>query len=242
MAMNSATMNGATTNGTLRALIVDDDVAVARIHHQFVDSHPGFTVVGEAHSGASALEQIERLKPDVVLLDVYLPDFSGLEVLSRLRIEHGRYVEVIAVTAARDLTSVREARANGVWHYLVKPFTAAALRERLDEVQRHHATLQRSSRGEPLDQRTVDEIITSTAGGARGLPPKGLSPSTLERVATVLRESGGDLSASEIADRIGMSRVGARRYLEHLVGRGQASVEPRYGATGRPENRYRVAP
>lgn len=238
--MNSAAVNRA-VNGQLRALIVDDDVAVARIHHQFVDSHPGFTVVGEAHSGTSALEQIERLKPDVVLLDVYLPDFSGLEVLSRLRIEHGRYVEVIAVTAARDLQSVREARANGVRHYLVKPFTASALRERLDEVQRHHGTVQRSSRGEPLDQRTVDEIIASTAGG-RALPPKGLSQPTLERVATVLREAGVDLSASEIAERIGMSRVGARRYLEHLVGRGQASVEPRYGATGRPENRYRVAP
>lgn len=228
-------------SGRLRALIVDDDVAVARIHQRFVAAHPSFTVVGVAHTGASALDQLERLKPDVVLLDVYLPDFSGLEVLSRMRLEHGRHVEVIAVTAARDLASVREARANGVRHYLVKPFTATALRERLDEVERHQAMLRRSSRGEPLDQRTVDEIIASTAS-APVLPPKGLSQSTLERVSAVLREAGGDLSATEIAERIGMSRVGARRYLEHLVGRGLASVEPRYGATGRPENRYRVAP
>ena len=227
-------------SGRLRALVVDDDVAVARIHQRFVAAHPGFTVVGVAHSGASALEQITRLKPDVVLLDVYLPDFSGLEVLSRMRVEHGQHVEVIAVTAARDLTSVREARANGVRHYLVKPFTASSLRERLDEVERHHATVRRTARGEPLDQRTVDEIIASTAS-VPSLPPKGLSQPTLERVAAVLREADADLSATEIAERIGMSRVGARRYLEHLVGRGLASVAPRYGSTGRPENRYRVA-
>jgi response regulator of citrate/malate metabolism len=227
-------------SGRLRALIVDDDVAVARIHQRFVAAHPSFAVVGVAHTGASALEQIERLKPDVVLLDVYLPDFSGLEVLTRMRLEHGRHVEVIAVTAARDLPSVREARANGVRHYLVKPFTATSLRERLDEVERHHATLRRTVRGEPLDQRTVDQIIASTAS-TPSRPPKGLSQPTLERVAAVLGEAGTDLSATEIAERIGMSRVGARRYLEHLVARGLASVEPRYGATGRPENRYRLA-
>jgi response regulator of citrate/malate metabolism len=118
--------------GPLRTLIVDDDAAVADIHRQFVDAHPGFVVVGEAQTGAEAVEQITRLEPDVMLLDFYLPDFSGLEVLRRLRISHSHRIEVIAVTAARDLTSVREARASGVRHYLVKPFTATVLRERLD--------------------------------------------------------------------------------------------------------------
>ena len=222
----------------LRAVIVDDDITVAEIHRQFVASHPAFTVVGEAHSGAEALARIGRLNPDVVLLDFYLPDFSGLEVLSRLRMERGRQPEVIAVTAARDLASVREARANGVRHYLVKPFTASALFERLDEVARQYATMHRSQRGEPLDQRTVDEIIASTA--ARYVPPpKGLSDATLQRIVVALQAAGTDLSAAELADRVGMSRVGTRRYLEHLVRLGRATLTPRYGSTGRPENRYR---
>ena len=93
----------------LRAVIVDDDITVAEIHRQFVASHSAFTVAGEAHSGTEALARTERLNPDVVLLDFYLPDFSGLEVLSRLRVERGRQPEVIAITAARDLASVREA-------------------------------------------------------------------------------------------------------------------------------------
>lgn len=225
----------------LRTLIVDDDFAVARIHRQFVDAHSGFQAVGEAHSGASALEAIERLDPDLVLLDVYLPDFSGLEVLSRLRLERARYIEVIAVTAARDLASVREARANGVRHYLVKPFTASALRERLDDVALQHAKLHNTRRGEPLDQHTVDDILSGVPP-RRALPPKGLSAATLEFVTDTLRAAGGDLSASEVAEKIGMSRVGARRYLEHLALSGVATVEPRYGTAGRPEHRYRAQP
>jgi response regulator of citrate/malate metabolism len=226
----------------LRALIVDDDLSVARIHRMFVEAHPGFTVVGEAHSGAAALAQVELLDPDVMLLDVYLPDFSGLEVLGRLSVERARRVEVIAVTAARDLASVREARANGVRHYLVKPFTASALRDRLDEVLHHHTMVQRSTEGKPLDQRTVDEILSGTGAGThRTLPPKGVSAATLSLVTAALQRAEGDLSASEVAERVGMSRVGARRYLEYLVACGLSSVEPRFGATGRPENRYRSA-
>ena len=225
----------------LRTLIVDDDFAVARIHRQFVDAHSDFQAVGEAHSGAAALEAIERLDPDLVLLDVYLPDFSGLEVLSRLRLERARYIEVIAVTAARDLASVREARANGVRHYLVKPFTAAALRERLDDVARQHAKLHNTRRGEPLDQSAVDDILSGLPP-RRVLPPKGLSAATLEFVTDTLRAASGDLSASEVAELIGMSRVGARRYLEHLATSGVATVEPRYGTAGRPEHRYRAKP
>lgn len=222
----------------LRAVIVDDDVAVAHIHHEFVASHSAFTVVAEVHSGAAAVEQIEKLNPHVVLLDFYLPDFSGLEVLNRLSIERRRHLEVIAVTAARDLGSVREARANGVRHYLVKPFSASALFERLDEVASQHDTMDRQARGQPLDQRSVDEIIASTA--TRYTPPrKGLSDATLERVYNALQSGDADLSSSELADLVGMSRVGVRRYLEHLVAVGRATRTARYGRTGRPENRYR---
>lgn len=228
------------TRTLLRTLIVDDDIDVARIHWQFVASHKSFTVVGEAHSGTEALSQIERLNPDVVLLDFYLPDFSGLELLSRLRIERGRQLEVIAVTAARDLASVREARANGVRHYLVKPFTASALFERLDEVSREYATLHRTHHDQPLDQRTVDEIIASSSGRYVP-PPKGLADATLQRVAIALQTSKNDLSAAEVAELVGMSRVSARRYLEHLVNLGRATLQPKYGGAGRPENRYRSA-
>jgi two-component system CitB family response regulator len=70
--------------------------------------------------------------------------------------------------------------------------------------------------------------------------PKGLSPRTLELVASTLRGSAeSDMSAGEVAERCGLARVSARRYLEHLERVGLAIVRPRYGNTGRPENGYR---
>ncbi len=224
----------------LKALIVDDDFAVARIHREIVESHPAFTVVGEAYSGEQALEAIDSLAPDVVLLDVYLPDITGLEVLARIRQSDELQIEVIAVTAARDLDSVRRASANGVRHYLVKPFTATALRERLDDVATHVRTIGRTAHTGPLDQGAVDQLLVSGAQRRRLPPPKGFSTATLDRVRSTLELQEHDISASEIAELIGISRVGARRYLEHLVDIGYAKVEPRYGSTGRPEHRYRV--
>ncbi|SIO15639.1 response regulator [Agromyces cerinus] len=221
----------------IRVVIVDDDFAVAQVNRAFVDARQGFTVVAEAHTGAEALSAIELHRPQLVLLDVYLPDFSGIDVLRRLRAADDD-VEVIAVTAARDLETVRRARQLGVRHYLVKPFSGATLGERLDEVRRGIAA-NLAMPGTTLDQRAVDQVLGS-APARRAVLPKGLSPVSLERVATQLARCETDASAAEIAESLGMSRVSARRYLEHLVTSGAAEVSPRYGTAGRPEHRYRV--
>ncbi|MCM3656793.1 response regulator [Agromyces mediolanus] len=220
----------------VRVVIVDDDFAVAQVNRAFVDARPGFVVVAEAHTGAAALAAIEQHRPELVLLDVYLPDLGGLEVLRALRAS-GDEVEVIAVTAARDLDTVRRARLLGVRQYLVKPFTGATLGERLDEVRRD---LRRERRPDALDQQEVDRLL-GTAAAPSGSPavPKGLSGVSLGRVTAELANAAPDASAAEIARSLGMSRVSARRYLEHLVAIGAAEVAPRYGAAGRPEHRYR---
>lgn len=237
-----------------RTLVVEDDSAVAAVHRGFVESHPRFVVVGEARNGADALRLTSALRPDLVLLDLHLPDIGGLDVLRRLRLLPGPPVDVVATTAVRELDSVRQAMAGGVVAYLVKPFTAATLRERLDEVWQRREDVRRAQH--TLDQDEVDQLLAGPRT-ATALPPKGLS----ERSRTLVREALGrlcepdageagsptgrgpslraDASAAEVADAVGMSRVSARRYLEHLVAEGQAQVSPRYGATGRPENRYR---
>lgn len=225
-----------------RVLVVDDDFAVAGLHRGFVEAHGGFEVVGSAHTGADAIEQTERLSPDLVLLDVYLPDMSGVEVLAELRRRVDPPVDVIAITAARELETVRAAMAGGVLHYLVKPFPAHVLRERLDDYLRRWEDLRRSAqRSEGLDQHDVDRLLgtaTSPHSGQQPLP-KGLSAHTLGLVSKALQRQPTDASAQEVADLVGVSRVSARRYLEHLVATGRAQVSPRYGAAGRPENRYR---
>lgn len=224
----------------LGVIVVDDDFAVAQVNRRFVEAHRGFQVLAEAHTGESALAVIERLKPDVILLDIYMPDLGGIEVLRRLRAT-GNDVEVIAVTAARDLDTIRQARQLGVRHYLVKPFTGTSLNERLEEVWRGAQTLS-TVEGAELDQSAVDRMLGSPATGTVRLPhpPKGLSAASLSRVTTAISQSPGDVSASEIAEMLGMSRVSARRYLEHLVDTGDLAMAPRYGSAGRPENRYRL--
>ncbi|WP_146793698.1 response regulator [Agrococcus baldri] len=219
----------------LRVLIVEDDKAVAIVTRGFVERHGAFAVVGEAATGRSALEAIEAVRPDLVLLDVHLPDASGIEVL-RVARARGFAGEVVAVTAARDLETVRAARSFGVRHYLVKPFGLEAMRERLEAIRAELAQAETLST-HPLDQRAVDAMLQPSD---RPRQPAAGSQLTLDTVAGLLAEVDGSVSAAEVGERLGMSRVSARRYLERLVVDGRAAVAPRYGGTGRPELRYSV--
>jgi response regulator of citrate/malate metabolism len=219
----------------LRTVIVDDDVEVAALHGRFVAVHPAFTVVATAHSGPRALELIAEHRPDLVLLDFDLPGLSGLEVLRDVRALGGAQPEVIAVTAARDVDSVRQARSAGIQHYLVKPFTALSLQSRLDDVARDRLALLRSGVAE-LAQSDIDVLIR---GGTRGRAqlPKGLSGATLESVEAALAAAPGS-SAAEIAGLAGLSRVSARRYLEYLVDVDRARRTLDYATAGRPSTRF----
>ncbi|TDE11772.1 response regulator [Jiangella asiatica] len=227
----------------VRTLVVDDDFAVAAIHRGFVEAVPGFTVVGEVHLGADALRAVDELEPDLVLLDIYLPDISGIEFLTRLRARSAPAVDVIAITAARELGTVRAAMAGGVVDYLVKPFTLDVFTDRMNTYLTRREEFRRTAAraaGGGLDQDQVDALLRpGPAGAAAARLPKGLSERTLQLVASALAEAGRDLSAAELAERVGLSRISARRYLEHLAASGRATVAPRYGGAGRPEHRYR---
>lgn len=222
----------------LRTVIVDDDHAVAALHERFVAAHPGFVAVAIVHSGQEAIDVVEEIEPDLVLLDFYLPGVSGLDVLRTVRAARTRQPEVIAVTAARDVDSVRQARAAGVRHYLVKPFTAGELTERLDDVLRDRRMLARASVVSQLDQRSIDSLMIGV-GPASPLLPKGLSRETLEIVENTLSTSPR-ATASDIGETAGLSRVSTRRYLEYLVSTGRARRSLDYTTTGRPSSRYRL--
>lgn len=220
----------------IRVLIVDDDFMVARIHTGFVGRTPGFEVAGVAHTGAEALTQVERLEPDLVLLDVYLPDTTGLDLLQRMR-ELVPEVDVLVISAAREAETVRRALRGGIVHYLIKPFSYDDLRARLDHYREAYVGLAAT---DETDQQEVDRVFGS--GFGKGRPdvrlPKGFSVETLRLVQESLSRAGRDLSAAETAALLGLSRVSARRYLEHLVETGKAEVRLRYGEVGRPERRY----
>ncbi|MEU1214145.1 response regulator [Streptomyces sp. NPDC005791] len=231
--------------GVTKVLVVDDDFMVAKLHSHHVSALDGFEVVGVAHTGAEALRAARRLRPDLVLLDVFLPDMDGIQVLRELRAADERdgvtrSADALFITAARDAGVVRAALRAGALHYLIKPFHRSALQEQLQ----HVASLR--NRLDALDearqdarQEDVDRIFGTRPPGSRELP-KGLAAHTADLVERVLREHPGGLSASECAEAGTLSRVSARRYLEYFAETGRAEVTLRYGGTGRPERRYRA--
>lgn len=218
----------------IRTVVVDDDFRVAEIHRSYVERVAGFEVVGVAQTGADAVGLAERLLPELMLLDIYLPDMSGLDVLRRVR-EMRLAIDVIAITAAKDVTTLREAVHGGSIHYLIKPFAFSALQERLDS----YAAVANRLRGvAEADQADADAIYL--AGRGSDDLPKGLSPVTRQVVLDVLRDRRDALSAAEVARIAGLSRVTARRYLEHLSRVGMVELTLQYGAPGRPEHHYRI--
>lgn len=220
----------------IRVLVVEDDPTTATAHAHYVRRTAGFAVAGVARTGAEARRHLGRAPVDLVLLDLFLPDTHGLALVRSVRAA-GHTADVIAVTAARDLAVVQESVSLGVVQYLLKPFTFAVLRDRLCQYAEY-----RAAAGEASDQEEVDQLLAALRGPRPATPPKGVAPATLRAVTRALRATADGVSADEAASAVGVSRVTARRYLEHLVTVRRAVRTPRYGPVGRPELRYRWAP
>ncbi|MBJ7471582.1 MAG: response regulator [Solirubrobacteraceae bacterium] len=220
----------------IRVLIVEDDALVAEVHSSYVERVDGFAVVGVAHRATEALALLAERQVDLVLLDFHLPDAKGLDLLRTIRARSVRPIDVIAVTAARDQESVRSAIATGVSQYLVKPFAFATFADKLERYARYRSEVERAGEA---DQASVDALLGTLRGPTPSAAlPKGLNATTLEAVRGAVRESPTAQTASEVAGVCGLSRVTARRYLEHLVVEGDAVLSMRYGRTGRPEHLY----
>ncbi|MGN6324575.1 response regulator [Pseudolysinimonas sp.] len=219
----------------LTVLVVDDDFRVAAVHQAFVERVPGFRVVGLAHTAKQARELAATFRPDVVLMDVYLPDGDGLNVVRDLLASAYPPIALV-ISAANDVESVRTALRLGAAHYLVKPFTSAALAQRLLSIAEAHGHL--ASWPEDATQDNVDAVWgrLRTPSERPDIGPSGLAP-TLRLVLDAVASSDG-ISASEIAAEVGVSRATAQRYLAQLELSGLVDLRLRYGATGRPEHRY----
>ncbi|MBT9606907.1 response regulator [Microbacterium sp.] len=229
----------------IRVLVVDDDATARALHGRYVAGAPGFAVVGSAGSGEAAVAQALG-GVDLVLLDMRLPDISGVEVLHRLRTLGAEGLDVLVISSSQDQVTVRQALAAHVIGYLVKPFTEETLRQRLETYRADRRARAEADRDRSLSQGDIDRLLTTGTVRVPDRPaasalPKGLAPVTLERVRAAL-DPVALVSASDVAAACGLSRATAQRYLEHLVATGVIDLAHRYGARGRPRILYRLAP
>jgi two-component system response regulator DctR len=221
---------------TVRVLVVEDDETVGEINREFTERLEGFAVIGVARSVAAALEAAERLQPDLVLLDVYMPDGDGVELLKEIR-RREVDVDVIPVTAARSAGVVRQLLRHGAVGYVMKPFKF----ERFSAVMLAYRRWRASMDGDvALSQAEVDRLHRLLASSHQEELPKGLDQLTLQSIVDLLERRRDYLTAEEVAEEVGASRVTARRYLEYLAESGQAEVKLSYGAVGRPVRRYQL--
>ncbi|HAN25296.1 MAG: two-component system response regulator [Microbacterium sp.] len=223
----------------IRVMIVDDEALTLELHRSYVERLPGFEVVAECTSARAAHRALVEQPPpggiDLVLLDVTMPDGTGVDVLRQARAA-GVDVDVVAVTSVRDAEVVRQMVALGAVQYLVKPFTFAAFRERVEPFRDYRERV--ASATGAATQSEIDGVLGASRPRVAASLPKGLAETSLRRVIDAVREHG-PLSAAEAGELLGMSRVSARRYLEHLAGEGRIERAARYGSPGRPESEYR---
>lgn len=222
----------------ITVLIVDDDFRVASLHEAFVQRVEGFRVVGKAHTSAEALELTRSLQPDLVLMDIYLPDVDGLRTLQEM-LQWPSPPAAMVISAANDVVNVRAALRLGVTHYLVKPFSFAQLAERL--VAFRDASAHIDELPDEATQGDINHIFDLMRPTALPLRPElsRLAP-TLQGVYDALDASTIPLSATTIAEDLGMSRATAQRSLTQLEQSGAITLELRYGRAGRPEHRYSI--
>ena len=231
---------------SIRVLVVEDEAIASAAHAAYVGRLEGFELAGTAPDGQSALRLLSEFvaagEPvELVLLDMNLPDLHGLDIARRMR-SAGILADIIAITAVRELAIVRSAVAIGVVQYLIKPFTFATFSDKLENYRQFRQQLGGASGGSGkagASQSEVDRAFASLRTPSELPLPKGLSTSTLASVQDFLRDRTDAVSATEVMDALGMSRVTARRYLEYLADAGTVSRTARYGTPGRPENEYR---
>jgi response regulator of citrate/malate metabolism len=222
----------------IRVLLVEGEPVAVSALAVYVGRVPGFNVLGQAATGADALRLLPHTAVDVVLLDICLPDMNGLEVVRAMRAA-GHQADVIAVTRARAVEVVQAAVTYGIVQYLVKPFTFAMLRSKLERYAAYREKLAASDA--VVAQHEVDRLLSELHRAGRADLPKGMSRESLDAVVAVLKSSTGDsgMSAAEVAEVLGASRVTARRYLEYIAEAGLAVRQARYHSAGRPEVEYR---
>ena len=223
----------------LKTVIVEDDRMVAAINAQFAEKTPGVQVVATFHNGRDALAFLEQTSVDLLLLDLYMPEMSGVELLTELR-RKGCNADAIFITAANDAPHIQDALRLGAVDYLIKPFRYERFEEALAKVVVRRKDIES---GLEFTQADIDEMIRARRPNPESRTAeleKGIQRQTLDHIRADLRKNAGTYrTAEQIASDTGLSKVTVRRYLNYLIGMNEAESQVDYSTGGRPRVEYR---
>ncbi|ASN07310.1 response regulator [Virgibacillus necropolis] len=217
-------------------LIAEDDYRVGNIHAEFLSKIADVKVVGKALNGKETLELIENLSVDLILLDIFMPDILGTELIRHIR-DSKPNIDIIMISAATDKSTVEEAIRSGIFDYIIKPVKMDRFIETIEKYKHSRKILNRKAE---VDQSFLDDYFGHQHHEIHTTKntPKGIDPLTLEKVKEIMEENRSGTTAEEMGFKIGASRTTARRYLEYLISIGVCTAQLEYGIVGRPERKY----
>lgn len=218
-------------------MIVEDDPMVREINSKFLKRVEGFSLCGAVGNLTDARKFIMKRKPDLILLDIFLPKENGIDFLKWLRSKE-LDVDVILITADKTSDRIQEAFRYGAVDYLIKPFNLERFRESLIQFKERYYEFKKR---DEIEQNTLDKLISTTAAGQdeEGLI-KGLNKYTYKSIREEIETRGTEyFTADELAEKIKVARVTVRRYLEYMEKEGLVERLVEYGKVGRPQHKYR---
>ncbi len=222
----------------IEVLIIEDDHRIAKINQRFTENVPGYVVIGVASSISEGKDLLEIIEPDLVLLDIFFPEESGLSLLWHIR-ENYKETDVMMITAAKEIEEVQEALRGGAIDYIIKPVIFDRFKQTLEKFKKTRGQLNHQK---VVSQEDVDHLFTrqgTRTEVSTQVVPKGIDPLTLSKLTEVLvKHTPQGMTAEEVGSEMGCSRTTARRYLEYMVSLGKVDADLSYGTVGRPERRY----
>ena len=217
----------------IKVVIVEDDPNIAELHHHFVELVDQYQVVGIAASIHIAQQLVERIQPDLVIVDNYLPDGLGVDLVYRwLNSEHRP--ECILVTAANDAATVQKAHRFGAFDYLVKHVDYSRLTESLERFAKVKIHMRSQ---ETFRQSQLDDLFHS--GKTTHIDLAGLDPFMYRQVIALFTHAHIEHTASSVSDHLPISKSTARRYLDKAIEHGELVAFLEHGKVGRPTRVYR---
>jgi two-component system, NarL family, response regulator NreC len=178
---------------TISIVLADDHTVLRQGLHALLEIEPDFTVVGEAGSGLEALKLVEKLRPDVLVLDLFMPGLGGLEVIRQLAGQHSP-VHIVVLSMHEKEAYVLEALKNGAKAYVRKGAEASELRQAIREAAQGRRYL-----SPPLSEWAIDAYIQQTTSQ--------LDPyeTLTNRERLVFQLSAEGLNNTDIAKRLDIS-------------------------------------